>query len=61
MNNCSIIFLGLDTHKKFTQLTVLKDERGAKSDSLGKINTNKSACIKLEKYQVRSPLDMLLI
>lgn len=49
MNNCSIIFIGLDTHKTFTQLAVLKDERGAKPDSLGKINTNKAAFIKLAR------------
>ncbi len=49
MNNNSIIFIGLDTHKTFTQLAVLKDERGAKPKSLGKINTNKSAFIKLAR------------
>lgn len=49
MNNCSIIFIGLDTHKTFTQLAVLKDERGAKPESLGRINTNKSAFIKLAR------------
>lgn len=49
MNNHSIIFIGLDTHKTFTQLAVLKDERGAKPESLGKINTNKSAFIKLAR------------
>ena len=40
MNNCSIVFLGLDTHKTFTQLTVLKDLLGEKLDSLGKIKAN---------------------
>lgn len=49
MNNCSIIFIGLDTHKTFTQLAVLKDERGAKPEPLGRINTNKSAFIKLAR------------
>lgn len=49
MNNNSIIFIGLDTHKTFTQLAVLKDERGAKPESLGKINTNKAAFIKLAR------------
>ena len=49
MNNCSIIFIGLDTHKTFTQLAVLKDERGAKSESFGKIHTNKAAFIKLAR------------
>ena len=37
MNKCSILFIGLDTHKTFTQLAVLKDERGAKPESFGKI------------------------
>ncbi|MBA6222633.1 IS110 family transposase [Colwellia sp. MB02u-18] len=46
MNNHSIIFIGLDTHKTFTQLAVLKDERGAKAEFFGKIKTNKSALIK---------------
>jgi len=49
MNNCNIIFIGLDTHKSFTQLAVLKDERGTKPESLGRINTNKSALIKLAR------------
>ena len=49
MINNSIIFIGLDTHKIFTQLAVLKDERGDKPESLGKINTNKSAFIKLAR------------
>ena len=49
MYNNSIIFIGLDTHKIFTQLAVLKDERGAKPESLGKIKTNKSAMIKLAR------------
>jgi transposase len=53
MYNNSIIFIGLDTHKIFTQLAVLKDERGAKPESLGKIKTNKSAMIKLAR-QLRS-------
>ena len=49
MINNSIIFIGLDTHKIFTQLAVLKDDRGDKPESLGKINTNKSAFIKLAR------------
>jgi transposase len=49
MNNNSIIFIGLDTHKTFTQLAVLKDERGAKPEPLGRINTHKSAFIKLAR------------
>ncbi len=49
MINNSIIFIGLDTHKIFTQLAVLKDERGDKPESLGKIKTNKSAFIKLAR------------
>lgn len=49
MNNNSIIFIGLDTHKTFTQVAVLQDERGSKPLSLGKINTNKSSFIRLAR------------
>lgn len=49
MNNNSIIFIGLDTHKIFTQLAVLTDERGSIVESLGKINTNKSSFVKLAR------------
>lgn len=56
MYNNSIIFIGLDTHKTFTQVAVLQDNRGAKTESLGKINTNKSSFIKLARQlQSRFP------
>ena len=42
MNKDNIIFIGLDTHKTFTQIALLKEHRGAKPESLGKINTKKS-------------------
>lgn len=45
----NIIFIGLDTHKTFTQVAVLKDHRGTKPEALGKINTNKSSFIKLAR------------
>ena len=47
MYKYNIIFIGLDTHKTFTQIAILKDHRGATPESLGKIKTNKSAFIKL--------------
>ena len=49
MNKDNIIFIGLDTHKIFTQIAVLHDNRGAKPIPLGKINTNKSSFIKLAR------------
>ena len=49
MTKDNILFIGLDTHKTFTQLAVLKDERGAKIENIGRINTNKSAFIKLAR------------
>jgi len=52
----NILFIGLDTHKTFTQVAVLQDNRGAKTESLGKINTNKSSFIKLARQlQSRFP------
>jgi hypothetical protein len=47
MNNDSIIFIGLDTHKSFIQVAVLQDNLGAKPEHLGRIKSNKSALIKL--------------
>lgn len=51
MNNNSIIFIGLNTYKTFTQLAVLKDERGAKPDSLGKINPTKQLLLNWQDRQ----------
>ena len=47
MNNDSIIFIGLDTHKSFIQVAVLQGHRGANPEHLGRIKANKSALIKL--------------
>ena len=49
MNKDSIIFIGLDTHKSFIQVTVLQEHRGANPQHLGRIKSNKSALIKLAK------------
>ena len=49
MNKDSIIFIGLDTHKSFIQVTVLQEHRGANPLHLGRIKSNKSALIKLAK------------
>lgn len=47
MNNDSIIFIGLDTHKSFIQVAVLQGHRGAQPQHLGRIKSNKSALVKL--------------
>lgn len=47
MNNDSIIFIGLDTHKSFIQVAVLQGQRGAQPQHLGRIKSNKSALVKL--------------
>lgn len=49
MNNDSILFIGLDTHKTFTQVATLQDNRGQQPDNLGRINTNKSSFVKLAR------------
>ncbi len=33
----NILFIGLDTHKTFTEVVYIEDQRGAKSIHLGKI------------------------
>ena len=49
MNNDTTLFIGLDTHKSFTQVALLKDNRGETPISYGRIDTSKSALIKLAK------------
>ncbi len=49
MNNDSTIFIGLDTHKSFTQVALLKDKRGEAPSSYGRIQSTKSAFIKLSQ------------
>ncbi len=56
MNNDSIIFIGLDTHKSFIQVAVLRDDRGTHPEHLGRIKSNKSALIKLaQQLQIKVP------
>ncbi|WP_105903794.1 IS110 family RNA-guided transposase [Vibrio gangliei] len=49
MNNDSTIFIGLDTHKSFTQVALLKDKRGEAPSSYSRIQSTKSAFIKLSQ------------
>ncbi|MBP2700444.1 IS110 family transposase [Photobacterium lucens] len=56
MNNDSIIFIGLDTHKSFIQVAVLQGHRGAQPQQLGRIKSNKSALVKLaQQLQSKYP------
>ena len=43
MNKHSILFIGLDTHKTFTEVAYIEDVCGAKPQHLGRILSNKSA------------------
>ncbi len=45
----NILFIGLDTHKTFTEVAFIEDQRGAKSVHLGKILSNKAAFKKLAR------------
>ena len=47
MNKHSILFIGLDTHKTFTEVAYIEDIRGAKPIRLGRILSNKMAFKKL--------------
>ena len=49
MTKHNILFIGLDTHKTFTEVAYIEDQRGAKSIHLGKILSNKAAFKKLAK------------
>jgi transposase len=45
----NILFIGLDTHKTFTEVAFIEDPRGAKSIHLGNITSNKAAFKKLTR------------
>jgi transposase len=49
MSKHNILFIGLDTHKTFTEVAYIEDQRGAKSTHLGKILSNKAAFKKLAR------------
>ena len=43
MTKHNILFIGLDTHKTFTEVAYIEVQRGAKTIHLGKILSNKAA------------------
>ena len=56
MTKHNILFIGLDTHKTFTEVAYIEDQRGAKPIHLGKILSNKTAFKKLaRKLQSKYP------
>lgn len=60
MTNDSIIFIGLDTHKEFTQVAYSPSDRRCNIKHLGKIKTNKQAFDKLaRKLQSSHPKSTL--
>jgi hypothetical protein len=50
MTKHSIFFIGLDTHKTFTEEADIEDQHGTKPIHFGKILSNKAALKKLAKY-----------
>ena len=52
MNKDTLLFIGLDTHKEFTEVATVTDERGSSVDHYGKILTTKPALIKLARQLV---------
>ncbi|WP_371189938.1 IS110 family transposase [Thalassotalea ponticola] len=49
MNKHNILFIGLDTHKEFSQVALLEDGRGVKAVNYGKIKSTKQSFIKLAR------------
>lgn len=49
MNQHSIIFIGLDTHKEFTEVVYCLDQRGGDSHHLGRIKSTKPGIAKLAR------------
>lgn len=48
MKNDNIVFIGLDTHKEHTQVSYTLDHRTADINDLGRIQTTKSAFVRVE-------------
>lgn len=56
MTKHNIFFIGLDTHKEFSQVATLEDGRGVKPVNYGKIKTTKQAFVKLARtFQSKYP------
>jgi len=53
MNNHTIVFIGLDTHKEFCEVAYCLDDRLSTPESLGRITTSKQAITKLVR-QIQS-------
>ncbi len=49
MNKNSIVFVGLDTHKEFTEVVYCLDQRGSDAHQLGRIQSTKPAIGKLAR------------
>lgn len=49
MNNCNIVFLGLDTHKETTDVAYMRDGRDEKPQHIGKIPSTKQGFTKLAR------------
>ena len=49
MKNDSIIFIGLDTHKEFTEVVYCSDQRASALNHLGRISSAKASFVKLAR------------
>jgi transposase len=49
MTKHNILFIGLDTHKTFTEVAYIEEQRGVKPIHLGKIHSNKAAFKKSDR------------
>jgi transposase len=60
MNNDTITFIGLDTHKEFSEVVTINDQREATHSSLGRIASTRQAFIKLaRRLQSQHPTSTL--
>lgn len=56
MRKHTILFIGLDTHKEFTEVAYIEDQRGAKPVHYGRITSTKAAIKKLARqFQSKYP------
>jgi hypothetical protein len=56
MKNNSIIFIGLDTHKEFTEVAYCGDQPGSDVVHLGRVSSAKASITKMARqFEIKNP------
>ncbi|CAA6814361.1 MAG: Mobile element protein [uncultured Thiotrichaceae bacterium] len=62
MSKHNILFIGLDTHKAFTEVAYIEDQRGADPVHFGRISSTKAAIKKqVRHFESKYPKPALVV